>query len=159
MTGMTGHDAGISGHVRPESLVTLLRNTQLWIEGQRHGNCLYQLRYDCTALKPSRFFKVSRKGKAVAILELAWRPPEPGFRGMDLVWGRWEMQDLRLAYNRLAEEPLVQSMHDFAGLYNWFAKRVRRMPSGYIQETRERVVRANRMSVWSLFISEEQTPA
>jgi hypothetical protein len=29
MTGMAGHDPGISGHVRPESLVTLLRNTQL----------------------------------------------------------------------------------------------------------------------------------
>jgi len=28
MTGMTGQDPGISGHVRPESLVTLLRNTQ-----------------------------------------------------------------------------------------------------------------------------------
>ena len=29
MTGMAGHDPGISGHVRPESLVTLLRNTHL----------------------------------------------------------------------------------------------------------------------------------
>ena len=29
MTGMAGHDPGISGHVRPESLVTLLRNTQM----------------------------------------------------------------------------------------------------------------------------------
>ena len=28
MTGMAGHDPGISGHVRPESLVTLFRNTQ-----------------------------------------------------------------------------------------------------------------------------------
>jgi uncharacterized SAM-binding protein YcdF (DUF218 family) len=32
MTGMAGHDPGISGHVRPESLVTLLRNTQLGFE-------------------------------------------------------------------------------------------------------------------------------
>ena len=30
MTGMAGHDPGISGHVRPESLVTLLRNTHQW---------------------------------------------------------------------------------------------------------------------------------
>lgn len=29
MTGMAGHDPGISGHVRPESLVTLLRNTHV----------------------------------------------------------------------------------------------------------------------------------
>ena len=27
MTGIAGHDPGIIGHVRPESLVTLLRNT------------------------------------------------------------------------------------------------------------------------------------
>lgn len=31
MTGMAGHDPGISGHVRPESLVTLLRNTHLLV--------------------------------------------------------------------------------------------------------------------------------
>ena len=29
MTGIAGHAPGISGHVRPESLVTLLRNTHL----------------------------------------------------------------------------------------------------------------------------------
>ena len=29
MTGMAGHNPGISGHVRPESLVTLLRNTHM----------------------------------------------------------------------------------------------------------------------------------
>jgi hypothetical protein len=32
MTGMAGHDPGISGHVRPESLVTLLRNTHLIVK-------------------------------------------------------------------------------------------------------------------------------
>ena len=30
MTGIAGHDPGISGHVRPESLVTLLRNTHVF---------------------------------------------------------------------------------------------------------------------------------
>ena len=36
MTGIAGHDPGISGHVRPESLVTLLRNTQAVIESGNH---------------------------------------------------------------------------------------------------------------------------
>jgi hypothetical protein len=131
----------------------------LWHEGQRHGNCLFKLRYDCTALKPSRFFRVGKRGRSIATLELAWRPPEPGFRGMDLVWGRWEMQDLRLSFNRLPDEALVQSMRAFGEMYNLLSKRLRRMPPGYVQDTRDRVVRANRMAVWSLFISEEQTPA
>lgn len=130
----------------------------LWHEGQRHGNCLYRLRHDCTALKPSRFFRVSKQGRAIANLELAWRPPEPGFGGMDLVWGRWEMQDLRLSYNRLPDALLVQAMQAFGQMYNYLSKRLSRMPSGYVQETRERVVRARRMSVWSQFITEEQTP-
>jgi sialidase-1 len=43
MTGMTGHDPGISGHVRPESLVTLLRNTQ---HREQHLRC--------TAKRPDR---------------------------------------------------------------------------------------------------------
>ena len=50
-------------------------------------------------------------------------------------------------------------MQAFGQTYNYLSKRPRRMPPGYIQETRERVVRAKRMSVWSLFISEDQTPA
>ncbi|WP_146179656.1 hypothetical protein [Limnohabitans sp. Hippo3] len=37
MTGMAGHDPGISGHVRPESLVTLLRNTQFLAPFLYHG--------------------------------------------------------------------------------------------------------------------------
>ena len=126
----------------------------LWREGQRHSNCLYKLRFDCNALKPSRFFRVRRHGHADAILELAWRPPEDHFVRMDRVWGKWEMQDLRLSYNRLPDQHLAEAMQAFAGMYNTWAKRLRRMPPGYIQETRERIVRAKRMSVWSLFISE-----
>ena len=41
MTGMTGHDPGISGHVRPESLVTLLRNTQYGIKF--HGKIIKEV--------------------------------------------------------------------------------------------------------------------
>jgi hypothetical protein len=129
----------------------------LWHEGQRHGNCLFKLRYDCSALKPSRFFRVSKDGRSIATLELAWRPPEEGFRGMDLVWGRWEMQDLRLSFNRLPDEPLVQSMRAFGETYNLLSKRLRRMPAGYVRVTRERIARDKRMAGWNVF-SPEQEP-
>lgn len=128
---------------------------ELWHEGQRHNNCLYRLRLDCTALKPSRFFRVIKDGKSIATMELAWRAPEGGFRGMDLVWGRWELQDLRLSFNRLPDETLVESMRAFGMTYNDWSKRPRRMSPGYIDETCKRVVRAKRMAVWNLFLSEQ----
>lgn len=129
----------------------------LWSEGQRHGNCLYRLRYECTAAAPSRFFRISRDGKSVATLELAWRLPLEEDVGMDRLWGKWQMQDLRLSYNRLPDEPLTQAMQAFAGMYNTWAKRIRRMPPGYLQETHDRIARAKRLSVWSVFTSEEAT--
>ena len=127
----------------------------LWQEGQRHGNCLYRLRYDCTALKPSRFFRISKAGKSIATLELAWRPPEEDFIGMDRVWGRWEMQDLRLSYNRLPDDKLTQTMQAFAWMYNFLAKQPSRLPPGYVQETEQRIARAKHMSVWNVFSPEE----
>jgi hypothetical protein len=131
----------------------------LWSEGQRHGSCLYRLRYECTAAAPSRFFRISRQGRSVATLELAWRAPEEEFEGMDRVWGKWEMRDLRLSFNRLPDEQLVHSMQAFAGMYNIWAKRIRRMPPGYLQETSAHIRRAKRLSVWDVFTSEESTPA
>lgn len=131
----------------------------LWQEGQRHGNCLYNLRYICTATEPSRFFRVSKDGKPVATLELAWRAPEEDFIGMDRLWGRWEMQDLRLSYNRLPDQDLTAAMQAFAAMYNTWAKRLRRMPEGYVEETLERVARAKRLSVFRTFITDEQTPS
>ena len=135
----------------------LLDMAALWQEGQRHGNCLYKLRYDCTATKPSRFFRVSQNGRSIATLELAWRPPEQDFVGMDRVWGRWELQDLRLSYNRLPEPLLIESMRAFASMYNAWAKRLPRMPGGYVKGTYERIARVSRISVWSRFMAEEQT--
>lgn len=132
---------------------------QLWREGLRHGNCLYNLRYICSASKPSRFFAVSKAGQPVATLELAWRPPEEDFIGMDRVWGRWELQDLRLSYNRLPEDPMVSAMQAFAAMYNTWAMRPRRMPPGYIEDTLKRIARARRLSVWGQFMAEEQAPS
>jgi thymidylate synthase len=53
MTGMAGHDPGISGHVRPESLVTLLRNTHdfIWTGGDCH---IYANHHEQVELQLSR---------------------------------------------------------------------------------------------------------
>jgi hypothetical protein len=126
----------------------------LWHEGQRHGTCLHRLRYECTAAAPSRFFRITKQGRSIATLELVWRLPEKEFVGMDRVWGKWEMQDLRLSYNRLPDEQLVQAMNAFAGMYNTWAKRIRRLPPGFRQEISARIDRARRLSVWSAFTSE-----
>lgn len=111
----------------------------LWKEGQQLGHCAYRLRTLCRALKPSRFFSVSRGGKRLATLELAWRPPEPADIGMDREWGRWELADLRLSFNRRPEAALVDAMTAFAWQYNFLAKRLGRMPPGYVNDMRERI--------------------
>lgn len=113
----------------------------LWKQGQRQGNCLYKLRFECGALKPSRFFAVYRGGRLLATLELAWRPPQRCDRGMDRLWGHWFLQDLRLAFNRLPDEALLNAMQDFACQYNTWAKRPRRQTPEQISETLERVSR------------------
>lgn len=111
----------------------------LWHEGQRHGTCLYRLRYECTAAAPSRFFMISRQGRSIATLELSWRLPVSEFVGMDRVWGKWEMQDLRLSFNRLPDEALVNVMQAFAVMYNIWSKRPRRAPDGYIEDLLSRI--------------------
>lgn len=123
----------------------------LWLEGQRHGNCLYRVRYECDSYKPSRFFRVSRAGRSIASLELAWRAPQAGFSGMDRVWGRWELQDLRLSYNRLPDTALLESMQAFAAMYNTWAKRLRRQPPGHVQDTQERIAALERLARWNPF--------
>jgi len=82
---------------------------------------------------------VSQGGKAVATLELVWRAPEPDFTGMDRVWGRWDLQDLRRPYNRLPEPALLQSMQAFAAQYNTWSKRTGRQPAGYIVALRHSI--------------------
>ena len=61
MTGMAGHDPGISGHVRPESLVTLLRNTQRAI-GKIQIQVLNALSQEVLSRKPSQQFEYPIKG-------------------------------------------------------------------------------------------------
>lgn len=134
----------------------LIDAASLWREGQRHSNCLYRLRFDCGATLPSRFFKISKNGRSIATLEIVWRSPRFEFSGMDRVWGRWELQDLRLSYNRLPDQRLVEAMQAFSEQYNIWAKRVGRMPDGYIDETIERIARAKRLEAWQVFTSDGQ---
>lgn len=131
----------------------------LWEEGQRMGHCAYRLRTLCRDTKPSRFFSVWREGKRIATLELAWRPPEPADMGMDREWGRWELMDLRLSFNRPPESALVEAMEAFAWQYNFWSKRMGRMPPGYVDEVRERIRRSARRQSWSPWAAGTAAPA
>lgn len=111
----------------------------LWIEGLCMGSCVYRLRSECRAIKPSRFFSVRRFGKRLATLELVWQPPHLSFKGMDRVWGRWVLQDLRLSFNRLPYAQLMASMVHFASHYNLLSKRPGRLPSGHAQDLEHRL--------------------
>lgn len=111
----------------------------LWVEGLCMGSCVYRLRHECRAMKPSRFFSVRRFGKRLATLELVWQPPHPSFKGMDRVWGRWTLQDLRLSFNRLPYQQLMSSMVHFASHYNFLAKRLGRHPNDHDQDLKYRL--------------------
>ena len=109
----------------------------LWLQGQSQGNCLYKLRFECTSARPSRFFSVHERGKVIATLELHWCPPQSDWRGMDRVWGKWQLQDLRLSHNRAPGEDLLRAMTAFAGIYNEWAKRPARQPNACVGKTRQ----------------------
>ena len=111
----------------------------LWVEGLCMGSCVYRLRHEYRAIKPSRFFSVRRFGKRLATLELVWQPPHLSFKGMDRVWGKWVLQDLRLSFNRLPYEQLTASMAHFASHYNFLSKRPKRLPSDHAQELEHRL--------------------
>lgn len=129
--------------------------SQLWLEGRHQGNCLYKLRFECEALKPSRFFSIRRAGRRVATLELSWRLPERGDRGMNLILGAWELQDLRKSYNRLPDQEMLSCMHAFARQYDILAKRPGRMPEGgmaaHLAEIRRRVCTVTGRDYWPLW--------
>lgn len=129
--------------------------SQLWLEGLHQGNCLYKLRFECDALKPSRFFSIRRAGRRVATLELSWRSPERGDRGMNLILVSWELQDLRKSYNRLADQEMLSCMHAFARQYDIWAKRPGRMPEGgvaaHLADIRRRVCTVTGRDYWPLW--------
>lgn len=115
----------------------------LWLQGQAHGNCLYNLRRECTRPKPSRFFAIRLAGhppgKNIATLELVWKAPEDSFTGADRLWGRWAVQDLRLSFNRQADPVLLNAMHAFAQMYNTWSQRPGRRPPGYANQLRKHI--------------------
>jgi hypothetical protein len=96
----------------------------LWVEGTALGHCVFKLRHLCTSVTdPSRFFSVRKGDRRLATLELYWVAPQERFLGMDRELGRWEVRDVRLAYNRVPDEGLVRSLTDFAQMYNIWSKR------------------------------------
>ena len=117
--------------------------SSLWLQGQAHGNCLYNLRRECTRPKPSRFFAIRNAGdppgKNIATLELVWKSPEDSFTGTDRLWGRWTVQDLRLSLNRLPDQALQDAMHAFAQMYNTWSQRPGRHPPGYADQLRKHI--------------------
>lgn len=117
--------------------------SSLWLQGQLHGNCLYNLRRECTRPKPSRFFAIriagDPPGKNIATLELVWKPPQDSFTGTDRLWGRWTVQDLRLSLNRLPDQALLNAMHAFAKMYNNWSQRPGRRPPGYADQLRKHI--------------------
>jgi len=116
-------------------------SSALWLEGAAMGSCLFDLRFLCSGLRPSRFFSVRRSGKRVATLELSWQPPKSDAAGMDAVLGRWDLKDLRLSFNRLPEPALVGAMQDFAKTYQQWSVRSGRWPPGQVEESRTRIAR------------------
>jgi len=116
----------------------------LWLQGQIHGHCLYNLRRECTRPKPSRFFAISLAGnvpgKNIATLELVWQAPEDSFTGVDRLWGRWSVQDLRLSFNRQPDQALLSAMHAFAQMYTTWSQRPGRHPPGYADQLRKHIV-------------------
>lgn len=137
---------------RGYEVVPLATVADLWAEGLELGTCLYRLSRECLGNTPSRFFGVRRQGKRVATLELSWRPPQRGDLGMDRQWGRWELRDLRLSYNRLPGVALVRDMQDFACMFNAWAKRPARHAPEEVEDIRRRLryldQRSDRRAVW-----------
>jgi hypothetical protein len=131
---------------RSYQIKPITKPSELLQEGWEQGNCLYKLRFECEALRPSRFFSIRWAGRGVATLELAWRSPEKKDTGMNRVLGTWVLQDLRKSYNRLPDKYLLACMQDFARQYDSWTQRPGRMPQGHLDEMRNRIQRVNRKS-------------
>lgn len=70
---------------------------------------------------------------------------------MDCVWRHWFLQDLRLSFNRLADESLLDDMTAFAEQYNIWTKRPKLQVPEALAETCDRIERLQgrgRSKVW-----------
>ena len=126
----------------------IANSAELWLEGAAMGSCLYKLRHECSAAQQNRFFSIKKDGKRLATLELIWSPPREEYKGMDRRLGRWQLQDLRLSFNRLPSQHLLEAMHAFAGMFNFWAKRPGRMPHGHLEEILGRIGLLNGQLGW-----------
>jgi hypothetical protein len=103
----------------------------LFDEAVAMGTCLYTLRHLCCRnSQTSRFFSLRKQGNRVATFELTLGYPQPTFKGWDLRYGKWTLQDARLSFNRLATKEVTDCVVAFAGMYNIWSKRPARQP-GY----------------------------
>lgn len=121
----------------------IANSAELWLEGAAMGSCLYKLRHECSSSQQNRFFSIRRHGKRLATLELVWSPPLEDFKGMDRQLGQWRLQDLRLSFNRLPSQHLLEAMHGFAWMFNFWAKRPGRMPPGHLDQIHHRIALLN----------------
>ncbi len=114
---------------RGYEIVPLDTPLALFDEAVAMGTCLYTLRYLCCRdSQASRFFSLRKDGKRVATFELTLCYPLVGFKGWDLRYGRWTLQDSRLSFNRLASKELTNDVVAFASMYNIWSKRPARQP-------------------------------
>ncbi len=115
---------------RGYEIVPLDTPLALFDEAVAMGTCLYTLRYLCSRnSQASRFFSLRKQGSRVATFELTLSNPQPSFKGWDLRYGRWTLQDARLSFNRLIPNCLVDDLVAFASMYNIWSKRPARQPA------------------------------
>jgi hypothetical protein len=126
----------------------IANSAELWLEGAAMCSCVYKLRHECSAAQQNRFFSIKKDGKRLATLELIWSAPREEYKGMDRRLGRWQLQDLRLSFNRLPSQHLLEAMHGFAWMFNFWAKRPGRMPHGHVEEILDRIGLLNGQLGW-----------
>ncbi len=101
----------------------------LFDEAIAMGSCLYTLRYLCCRdSQASRFFSLRKQGKRIATFELTLESPRRWFKGWDLRYGKWKLQDCRLAFNKHPSTELVTDLVAFASMYNTWSNRPVRQP-------------------------------
>lgn len=94
----------------------------LWEEGRAMSTCLYHLRTHCDQTSASRFFSIRRKDRRYATLELRLVLLNELVTDQNDTVGRWELQDCRLACNRIPPASLVNLLKNFAEHYNQLAQ-------------------------------------
>ena len=114
---------------RGYEIIPLDTPLSLFDEAVAMGSCLYALKYLCCQdSQASRFFSLRKQGKRIATFELTLESPRRWFKGWDLSYGKWKLQDCRLAFNKFASTALINDLIAFASMYNTWSNRPARQP-------------------------------